>query len=275
MDTGADPNKPAGTQPTLNASFFDITQSIREREFESGTADAGWICLCEDGCEYVIKDGVSKNSEPIVPHCEWFCTELSEAIQIAAPEHKIVRRIDETLVFGSRFVGGLIKGDAEAGYWYDLVKTGEIDIDNISAILSHILALDLFIFNHDRHKWNFLVQKVDSKYTIFAMDYSRAWLRTGFPLPPIPMGADLNTIAHHRDLVRIWRRQYITPAEIDHTLQKIRKISKQRVERIINDHPPDWLAESQKNAILEWWGSAEFMSRLSAISEGVRNASCL
>lgn len=183
-----DDTRSPNSQSTLNASFFDVLRSIREEPAELGSADAGRICKCEDGSEYVIKDGVSKNSTPEVPHCEWFCSELGEAIQIAIPRHKIIRLLDGSHVFGSHIVGGLINPDKDhAGYWFDLVRDGIIDFENATCVLSRIYAFDHFIHNVDRHKGNFLVHKQISGYSIYAMDYSRAWIRWGFPTPEIPM----------------------------------------------------------------------------------------
>ena len=63
---------PPDPQPTLNASFFDVLQSVREEPADLGSADAGIICRCKDGSEYVVKDGTSKDSAPIVPTVNGF-----------------------------------------------------------------------------------------------------------------------------------------------------------------------------------------------------------
>lgn len=265
---------PPDPQPTLNASFFDVLQSVREEPADLGSADAGIICRCKDGSEYVVKDGTSKDSAPIVPHCEWFCSELGEAINIIIPRHKIIRLIDGTYVFGSHIISGLIDPDENgAGYWFHLVKDGTIDLSKIAPVLSHIYAFDHFIHNVDRHGRNFLVQKQRTEYAVYAIDYSRAWLRWDFPSPNLPMPG--NTVDCQRWFRNFWAKSYIDSSEVDDALARIRNLPQDRIRRIIEDHPPDWLSETQKNAILAWWGSADFIKRLDAISEGVKDGTCL
>src|SRR6185437_4243095 len=62
--------------PTLHPSVFPIKTLV---EFPSNlpSADCGVIATAEDGCQYALKNAVSKGSGPEVPHCEWFCSELA------------------------------------------------------------------------------------------------------------------------------------------------------------------------------------------------------
>ena len=88
-----------------------------------GTADCGQICRGVDGCDYAIKDGKTGGSAPVTPHCEWFCTVLGERVGIAAPSCKVIRLPDGTLVFGSRWEGGVVKPNSTFGNWWDQVHT--------------------------------------------------------------------------------------------------------------------------------------------------------
>ncbi len=69
---------PQGAEPQPNLHPAAFPTAVRWcRPANLSTADCGLICRGEDGCDYVIKDGVSGGSTPRVPHCEWFCSELS------------------------------------------------------------------------------------------------------------------------------------------------------------------------------------------------------
>jgi hypothetical protein len=193
--------------PSLHPSVFPI-KTITEFPSNLPSADCGFIALAEDGCQYALKDGISKGSAAVVPHCEWFCSELAIAIHIATPQHFVVERLDGTLVFGSQWAGGVIS-PAKAASWEDMVANGTIPLADIIPTLSHIYAFDQFICNDDRHAGNLLAFEQYSKVAIHAYDYSRAWLTHGFPLPPVPLLRICNTVRQHELFVASWGAEYI------------------------------------------------------------------
>jgi hypothetical protein len=194
-------------------------------------------------------------------------------VQIAAPVHKIIDMGNGTFAFGSRWSGGVVS-PKNGATWFDKVKAGAITIASISPALSHIYAFDHFIFNEDRHEHNFIVHDQSEGFAVLAMDYSRAWVNHNFPLPPIPM-KPCHTVLRQRFLTQLWNASYINSSEVDVTLNKIRKITRAQIERIFDSHPEEWLEKPLKDAILKWWGSAEMLARIDAISAGVKNATCL
>lgn len=212
-----------------------------------GSADCGQICRCDDGCDYVIKDGKTGGSVALTPHSEWFCTQLGELVGIVSPQCKIVKMSDSTFVFGSRWEGGVLN-PAAGGNWWDKVKTGDILLDDIKGPLSRIYAFDHFIHNPDRHTKNFIVRNQHTGYAILANDYSRAWMCTGFPLPALPMNN--STVMTQRWLSNLWSVKYIDKDESNIILEKIRNTSKDSVNRIIDGHPQDWLTQQNKEDIL-------------------------
>src|SRR3546814_20573039 len=88
------------------------------------TADCHWTSRCDDGCVYAIKDG---GQNPLVPHSEWLCTHLAEHLGIAAPTCKIVEMPDRSIVFGSRWEGGVMSKEA----WVGKLQRGEISVADI------------------------------------------------------------------------------------------------------------------------------------------------
>lgn len=258
--------------PTLHPSVFPI-KAIVEFPSDLSTADCGFIATAEDGCQYALKDGTSKNSAPIVPHCEWFCSQLAVAVHIATPQHFVVEKLDGTLVFGSQWLGGVFS-PASAKTWQDMVADGTIPLVDVIPTLSHVYAFDQFVCNEDRHAQNFLAFRQHTKVAIHAFDYSRAWLTRGFPLPSVPLMRTCNTVLQHSLFVASWGTEYIDANEVDITLEKIRNIPASKIRRIIDQHPQRWLTIPQRDAILSWWGSPMMLSRLNDISTGVRNGNC-
>ena len=235
-----------------------------------GTADCGKICRGEDGCDYVIKD---QAAHPAIPHSEWFCSELGEKIGVAAPPHKVIYMGDGSMAFGSRWQGGVLSPD-EGVPWFTKVRAGEIALTEIGPTLSRIYALDQFVHNVDRHCTNFLIHAQFNGYAILALDYSRAWLRFGFPLAAPPL-APCNTVEAQRWLSRYWSIKYIEPKIVRETCEAIAGVPSSVVERIISEHPESWLSAAERGDIISWWGSEDMGRRLNSIAEGVENGSCL
>src|ERR1700732_4184850 len=230
------------------------------------SADCGQICRCDDGCDYVIKDGKSGGSVPLTPHSEWFCTQLADLIGIASPQCKIIEMGDGSFTFGSRWEGGVVRPPM-GGDWWDKFQAGDIKIEDISGALSRIYAFDRCIHNTVPHANNFLVRDQRSGYAVLAYDYSRAWMCTSFPSPPLPMNC--KTVATQRWLSNYWSVKYIDKDESNIILDKIRITSKHSVERIIDGHPQYWLTQHNKEDILNWWGSQPMFDRLDGISKGI------
>lgn len=231
-----------------------------------GTADCSTVCRGSDGCDYVIKDGI-KN--PLIPHSEWFCTHLGELIGLASPPCRVIRMPDKSLVFGSRWEGGVFKDR-----WPDKLAKGEIKLADIAPVFSRIHAFDHFVHNTDRHAGNFLFREQKSDYVIMAFDYSRSWLCNGFPLPNLPFGAGQNTRKMQQQLAAHVGK-YIDPALCAETLEKLAKTPKAAVEKIINESPSTWLPEEKRKSIFDWWGSPDMITRINAIAKGIKDGTYL
>jgi hypothetical protein len=149
---------------------------------------------------------------PATPHSEWFCTKLAQAVGIASAPCAVVKMLDGTTAFGSRWEGGVLNPSV-AGHWWEKVKSGEIPIDDIRGTLSRIYAFDNFVFNPDRHCGNFIVREQRNGFAVLANDYSRAWLCNGFPLPALPMTRH-NTMEAQRWLTQFWDvKCQVSPSE--------------------------------------------------------------
>jgi HipA-like protein len=243
-----------------------------------GSADCSNICRGVDGFDYVIKDGVSGASVPQTPHCEWFCSQLGELIGIPSPPFRIVRQLDDTLVFGSRWEGGVIKpGSAPAmasARWWEKVKAGDIKLADIQGALSRIYAFDHFIHNVDRHQGNLLVREQYAGHVMLAFDYSRAWVFNGFPLPNLPMAVN-NTVRWQRFFSKEWGSPYIDAAQVDVAIDSIRKIRPETINEILTKQPDTWLPNTLRSDILNWWGSSEMLVRLDGIAKGIADGTYL
>lgn len=252
------PKKPASSHQAIDLFPVDVTN---EYPRPSG-ADVGGKCRAADGQEYVWK-GAEKNAR--LPHSEWFCTGLGEVVNVPGPPTKILRRLDGTLVFGSRWEGGIPRET-----WLQLVVSGKVEPDALFRPLSRILAFDWFVHNVDRHVGNFICRMQSANYALLANDYSRAWLHHGWPLPHGLLSASCSTRKALTQFKKVLG-DYLQFAEVQDLLEKLGKVGVPTIENLIRRHPKDWLDEKTEESILTWWESDARASRLEKIEKELQN----
>jgi hypothetical protein len=229
------------------------------------SADAAGVVRCDDGCEYVIKDD-SKHAK--TRHSEWFCSRLADAVGIAVPPFQIIELPDGSIVFGSRWEGGV-----PSETWHQMIKNGALKFDDVKAVLANVFVFDNFIHNVDRHAGNYIIRPQRNGYALFAPDYSRAWYYGGFPLAALPLPA-CNTVNASRWIVANFA-PYVDVASTKDTLDKIESISASNASDFIKSHPQDWLTQSEADAIVAWWSSPERQNRIDGIRKGIKDGTYL
>jgi hypothetical protein len=104
------------------------------------------------------------------------------------------------------------------------------------------------------------------------MDYSRAWVFGGFPLPNVPLPPNCKTIKAYRYLNNLFPNFFVH-AEAYAVLDKINLVSATDVSTIISQHPANWLTDAMKNSIISWWSGPELKARTGSIRTGIQNGS--
>lgn len=239
------------------------------------SADCPAICRCDDGCDYAIKDG---HTHPLVPHTEWFCTRLADLLGIPGPDCQVLEMPDGNLVFGSRWEGGVIAGGAPTPTWVAMVQSGAIPLPGLRIPLTRIYVYDLFMHNPDRHSGNFLVREQLRGHALLAFDYSRAWAVNAVPLPLQPFDQhhpNERTIKCQRQLQRLWGSNYIDVGEAIAFLERLKRVSKQQIAQIFDQHPRKWLPTKARQDIMRWWKSKEMIARIDGISAGIKDGTYL
>ncbi len=229
------------------------------------TADAVGVVRCDDGCEYAVKDDAKL---PRTRHDEWFCSSLALAVGIAVPPFQIIERPDGSLVFGSRWEGGIPNER-----WHRMIKNGTLKFDDVKPVLANIFAFDNFIHNTDRHCGNYIIRQQRNGYALLAPDYARAWCYRGFPPAALPF-ATCGTVKAVRWLTATFG-SYIDVASTQETLDKIELISVLEAAAMIDSHPRSWLTQPEADAILAWWSSPARKQRIDGIRQGIRDGTYL
>ena len=228
------------------------------------SADCKQVCRCDDGSDYAIKEAAVIAS---MPHNEWLCAKLAERVSIAAAPFRIVDVLG-IQCFGSRWLAG------EESDWWNKAFAGQFPFTDIAPGITRIFTLDLFVHNHDRHLNNYFVVKQKVGHAVLAMDFGRAWLFSGFPPPALPMEKTSNTIGDYRKLVTLFG-DFLDHSEVDDVCDKILGVTVDEISGFIASHPRDWLEQSMKDAICDWWSSDDKSLRVEGIREGIKNGSLL
>ncbi len=245
----------------IDAIYGHSVKATRCEVAALGTADCAFICRCEDGSDYAIKDGVK---DAAMPHSEWFCTKLSEAVGVAAPPCKIVD-VQGNNCFGSRWETGHNPKD-----WWLRAIAKQIDFALLAPTISRILAIDLFVHNVDRHLTNYIVRDMHFGIAMLSFDFSRAWLCNGFPLPSLPMDSSCTTIQGLRFLLQEFG-DFIILEECNTILDNLANLPVQTILQIISEHPVEWLTNGASDDIINWWQTQHRLDRISSIKEGIEN----
>jgi hypothetical protein len=180
---------------------------------------------------------------------------------------------DRSNAFGSRWQGGILSGPP-APQWWELMMAGNVDIASCSVALTRIYVFDHFVHNIDRHFRNILGQLQRSDIGLLALDYSRAWLIHGFPLPDLPFSSNDNTVSVQRDLASQCG-QYVSPGEARRFSEEIKRVPVIKIRNIISSQPKEWLSARMKLSILKWWSSDDRIRRIEGIATGIENGTYL
>lgn len=217
-----------------------------------GGADLQCCGIGEDGMDWAIK----LPATPGLPASELLGYRLYEACGYALPYYALLDMPDNAVAFGSRIEGGLLE---EQPAPKELVARLHDNADAVCAVL----ATDLFFANDDRHVGNFLWRRnrlgIAAPLTI---DFSRAFLTRGWPLPPTWMQpCNTTAVVSLLRVMRLWQ-----PAAAQAGLLAIGRIDVAAWARWVGEMPPEWLEPSLQSQLRRWWGSEDFHQRITHCS---------
>jgi hypothetical protein len=149
-------------------------------------------------------------------------------------------------LFGSEWVDGAI------GYAVALpsIQNGEI--------FSQTLAFDYGAHNPDRHLENYLYLSRGDQIVVELIDFSRAFLVSGWPLPDLPMDAMEATV----DAIADWRAHH--PFIIEQANDVVARwvsLPDDYLQPILASMAPGWLDPKMEEKLLEWWRSPSRRNR--------------
>lgn len=235
--------------------------ALNEYPTNLGSADAEYIVTAEDGMDYVVK---TTHKHPSIPFSEWIGHSLADACGIPTPQFTVIKLMNGTMGFGSQWDSSAVDRHGV------LTKVTTVPVpgpQSLARMFSAIYALDLVLYNCDRHLGNYFFVQTNKGVAVKAYDFSRALFFNAWPLPSLPMDKHCNTVACYSSL----RVSYpFDIAAADQVLKQISSIPKLRVEEWIGQIPEDWISTASRTKFTTWWES-NLPSLLVDVSEGLRD----
>ena len=240
----------------------------------ASTADSAGFGVAQDGQTYVIK---SPLKHPLLPATEAFCETLAVACQLPATAGAWLD-VNGVWCYGSRFEGGLDKAMPDASpLQMDLRKRQWQRCTN-PGIASAAFALDLFVFNVDRHHNNWAFQDQNGNLTARVFDFSRAWWICAANVADLPAPSQMKMFSPRSaptcntyKTVRGWAGESRQAAQ--NVLDLLKLISPTWVEKQLTSLPTGWIDQGTLSSTLSWWDSPLKNARITDIEQGLNNAS--
>lgn len=213
---------------TVAADFVGVDESSTHR----------WLCK-------------GQGKHPLLPATEWICSTLASSCGLPVPPIAAVEIQAQPGVsyFGSQWQGGALEF---------LQVMGKISNPDIF-VKTH--AVDLFVHNTDRHTGNYLYLNLYGDIVARVIDFSHAWMVEGWPLPNLPM-AVCNTTLELPKLLAQNSSPYQRP---DDVLDKISILPDDWMYQTLGSMPKDWLSDSHRAALDQWWRSASRTDRIDKV----------
>ncbi len=124
-------------------------------------------------------------------------------------------------------------------------------------VFSQIFGFDQFAHNEDRHLNNYLFLSVAGETVVRPIDFSRAFIHWGLPLPSLPMQAHCNTLSKAAQ----WQNAhgYIKPSLL---LDSIAALPNEWMAQTLHMMPAEWLPLKEQAILIEWWATTHRQSRV-------------
>jgi hypothetical protein len=231
------------------------------------TADCVGMVETDDGGRYYVKN--DSNGKP-VRASEWLGTHLAEAVGIQAPAPAAIKLSNGEVVFGSRRIAG-VADDVVTQVFLSTpsAMNAAIPVAGLSRVLSRIYALDMFLFNEDRHFGNYISVDDNGVRRLYAFDFSRAvfwkWPWNGYP-----------TADNTRNCGTLLRQLHgFDGAAAESILDNICNLAPEIVESFVKQMPPDWLTPQLCADFVSFWSSGQCKARADTLRKGFSDGTLL
>jgi hypothetical protein len=143
-------------------------------------------------------------------------------------------------------------------------------IAGLASLLSKIYALDMFLYNEDRHFGNYLSIDDNGVRRLYTFDFSRAvfwqWPWNGYPV------STTHTRTHGRVLQQLHGFDSVAANSV---LDNIRALAPSTIEGFVNQMPTDWSSTALRAQFVDVWSTRQCTTRVDALRKGLSDGTLL
>lgn len=209
-----------------------------------GSADCTHYGVGFDGLPYILKKVEEHN--PLMPVSELVCSRMAAASQIACATGHLANLPNGEQAFASRAESGVLPPKMAA----IRLTTDDVFLLKVTATISAIYALDVFVRNVDRHFGNYLIRQTFAGADLMAVDHSRSLFVTGWPAKKIDLPQDCKT-SLCQSILR--RKQPLSRAGAVAAIDRLLQLDDDWLSRNICDVPVAWWPAPQRQVVDRWW----------------------
>lgn len=235
------------------AATFNFSELVICKRSKPAPPTADAFCIAIDEVtqqRYLCKDQGKHSWLPLV---EWMTQQLARRCGVLVPDCFAVELEAKpgSYLFGSKWEGGA--EDYSPGIVSKVTNPTEF---------SKIFAFDLLVHNVDRHMNNYLYLQLAGDTVLKAMDHSRTWWFSGWPLPAPPPSAATATMSNFP----LWTGQAgWDRTAADSVVNAWSGISAQDAADMVDSAPSCWIDPVLRQNLIAWWGSPTWTNRTSQI----------
>lgn len=216
------------------------------------------IGISETGVKYALK---TLDDDVVLPITEWFCYSLCRLTGIATPDFDIVKLPDGSLAFGSKW-------QPPTTY---IIEPDEVDktelllrLANVQDGFSQMMALDLFLPNHDRHFGNMMFDTHGNNVRLLAFDWSHVYCLANQFIPDTLAnnGNTLKTLQALKQLSVHFKKHFLDDKKTLQFINRVKALHSSDIEKILVNTPEEWQKHIDISAIISWWNLQNISQRL-------------
>lgn len=174
--------------------------------------------------------------------------------------------MDKKLLFGSEIYGDDTNDNL------GIFQTNGLTRDHVNHIIK-TFALDLFIYNTDRHVNQFKIFKQNRDNRIISFDFGDSLFRY-WPNMDLPMHPSSNTMINIRFILKQYRAA-VDWGVAEIVLQRLEAIEGADMVATMKTLPKGWLDRRVADAFTKWFGGRLRRDRVVQIREGLRDGTYL
>ena len=177
------------------------------------------------------------------------------------PTPKIVELQNGEFAFGSRRIAGA----QEEAITAEILTRG-VSVPGLTASLSSVFALDLFLNNVDRHDRNFLMVEDRGALRMYTFDFGRCLFYHG-RLEQFPSKSHQTRLT----ATKLRRRHGFDLAAANSVLDRIMGLSPAFVSSVLGRMSETWLTDQECSEFSAWWASEARNERVAVIRKGMED----